>query len=190
MASQSKITITHDKESTADLVMKNITQAKDPRSLVIGLSAWLDRIVGGLANGKVDLTIDDGNGVAASGTITLTGVGQANDTILINGVTFTAKASGATGNEWNVGGSATLSAAAIAAAINASASALVSGHVTATSALGVVTITSKVANVYGNAVTIAEGVDGLSHMAVSGARLTGGTAPTNASSSSSVSVGV
>jgi phage tail sheath gpL-like len=122
----------------------------------------------------------DGQAVAASGTVTFTGTGAANDTILINGVTFTAVASGATGNQWNVGGSATLSAAALAAAINASASALVSQQVSAASVAGVVTITSKNKGVYGNAVTIAEGVDAGGAMAVSGARLTAGAADASA----------
>jgi phage tail sheath gpL-like len=123
----------------------------------------------------VTSAVDD-NATAASGTVTLSGAGAANDTILINGVTFTAQASGATGNQWNVGANATASAAAIAAAINGSASALVNQHVTATSALGVVTITAVNKGVFGNAVTIAEGVDGGSVMTVSGARLTGGAA--------------
>jgi len=107
--------------------------------------------------------------------VTFSGVGQANDTIIINGVTFTAVASGATGNQWNVGASATLSAAALAAAINASATALISGYVTAEAVSGVVTITAAKAGRNGNCMTLAEGVDGLTHMAVSGARLTGGT---------------
>lgn len=122
----------------------------------------------------------EGQAVAASGTITFSGVGQALDTVLINGVTFTARASGATGNEWNVGASASASASALAAAITASATALVSAHVTASAASGVVTITSKFSGVQGNAVTIAEGVDGLNHMAVSGARLTAGAADASA----------
>lgn len=124
---------------------------------------------------QVVVTVQDSE-VRASGTITFSGTGAANDTILINGVTFTAKASGATGNQWNVGASAALSAANLAAAINASVTSLVSGYVTASAASGVVTITSAFYGLAGNQCTIAEGVDAGGAMAVSGARLTGGAA--------------
>jgi phage tail sheath gpL-like len=184
MASQTKITITHDKESTADLVMKFITQSVSSLAHISKLTNFMDSIKDSSSNATVALVVDDGNGVAATGTIAFSGTSTANDTVLINGVTFTAVNSGATGNQWNKGASATASADNLATAINASATALVSGHVTASASSGTLTITSKVANVYGNAVTIAEGVDGGSVMTVSGARLTGGTAPTNSSSSS------
>lgn len=121
------------------------------------------------------VTVQD-NEVKASGTITFTGVGAASDTILINGVTFTAVASGATGNQWNVGGTVTASATNLAAAINASVTALVAGYVTASSAAGVVTITSAFFGTSGNQTTTAEGVDSGSAMTVSGARLISGAA--------------
>lgn len=114
------------------------------------------------------------NQTQASGTIAFSGVSTANDTVLINGVTFTAVASGATGNQWNVGANATASAANLAAAINASATALVSSQVSASAASGTLTITSLNYGVYGNQCTIAKGVDAGSVMTVSGARLTGG----------------
>jgi hypothetical protein len=122
------------------------------------------------------------NQAQATGTITFGGVGAANDTVLINGVTFTAQASGATGNQWNVGATATLSAAALAAAINASVTALVSGYVTAANVAGVLTITSAFYGTSGNQCTIAKGVDSLTAMTVSGARLTGGSEDATASS--------
>lgn len=112
----------------------------------------------------------------ASGTVTFSAAATANDTVLVNGVTLTAVASGATNNQWNVGTGATGSANGLAAAINASSTALVSGQVTAAAAAGVVTITAVAYGVTGNAITIAEGVDGGSVMTVSGARLTGGAA--------------
>jgi hypothetical protein len=117
-----------------------------------------------------------GNEVKASGTITFSDHATANDTLIINGVTFTAKASGAGANEFNVGASATASATNLAAAINASVTALVSGYVTATSALGVVTVSSAFYGLSGNQATIAEGVDSGSVISVSGARLTAGAA--------------
>lgn len=99
--------------------------------------------------------------VAATGTLTLS---TASGTVggVINGVTVTVT--------W--GTSDTATAAAIAAAINASGNALVSNHVTATSALGVVTLTAKQPGHGGNAVTLAASGTGVT---ASGARLTGGT---------------
>jgi len=122
-----------------------------------------------------------GNAVRAAGTITFSGNLSANDTILINGVTFTAVASGATGNQFNIGASAALTIVAAAAAINASATALVSSQVSAaaTSAT-VLTITSLFYGVAGNQCTIAEGVDAGNVMTVSGARLTAGAADATA----------
>lgn len=158
--------------------MTSLLDRTDFRDVALALSNYFAAMAGGWKKATVEL---GRSAASATGTITFSGVGAADDTVLINGVTFTAKASGATGNEWNVGASATLSAAALAAAINASATALVSGHVTASAASGVVTITAKDPGVLGNAITIAEGVDGSSHMAVSGARLTGGTEGTEVS---------
>lgn len=63
----------------------------------------------------------------------------ADDTVTIGTITFTAKASGATGNEFNIGADATADAVALAAAINASSS--VAGLVTAEAASGTVTLT-------------------------------------------------
>jgi hypothetical protein len=179
MAITTLITIVSGTEAAGDITERlHSRSGSHPNDVVNGLANYMNGLAGGQYQGSVDVSVNRSGAARASGTITFSGTGAANDTILINGVTFTAKSSGATGDQWNVGASATLSAAALAAAINASASALVSGHVTASSALGVVTITSKSYSVAGNAVTIAEGVDGSSHMAVSGARLTGGTNPT------------
>lgn len=166
------ITITHD-TSTAD--MERLLEDESGRIMLRRVMNYLNSVAGGAKAATVDLQVSEGDAVAASGTITFSGVGQANDTVLINGVTFTAVASGATGDQWNVGASATASAAALAAAINASATALVSDNVSASADSGVVTITASKKGTLGNCVTIAEGVDGLTHMAVSGARLTGGS---------------
>jgi len=94
--------------------------------------------------------------VKASGTLTLASV-IATNTAIINGVTFTAVAAGATGNQFNVGGTDTITAANLAAAINASVTALVAGYVTATSAAAVVTVSSAFYGLAGNQTTIAGG---------------------------------
>lgn len=101
--------------------------------------------------------------VKAAGTLTMaSSTGTVGGSI--NGVSITVT--------WAT--SDTASAAALATAINASANALVSGIVTATSALGVVTITAVEYGKTGNAITLtASGTN----VTASGARLTGGVAP-------------
>jgi hypothetical protein len=83
---------------------------------------------------------------AVASTITITLASMAAGTVLlINGVPFTSKGSAATSgnNEFDIsGGTDTLDAVALAAAINASTTAGVVNAVTATSALGVVTLTA------------------------------------------------
>jgi phage tail sheath gpL-like len=169
---KSVILITHD-EGSADISEQiGVSDSSNRMLQIVKLQNWLNGLAGGAK--KASLAVGT-SAVQASGTITFSDTGAADDTVLINGVTFTAKASGATGNEWNVGASATLSAAALAAAINASVTALVSGYVTASADSGVVTITAVRPGTLGNCITIAEGVDAGADMAVSGARLTGGT---------------
>lgn len=122
-----------------------------------------------------------GNEVQASGTFILDTV-IATDVISINGVNFTCVASGATGNQFNVGADDVETAANLAAAINASVTALVSGYVTATSAAGltttgVVTVTSSFYGLSGNQTLIASAD---ATIVASGARLTGGLADATA----------
>nr|MBA3777403.1 hypothetical protein [Betaproteobacteria bacterium] len=114
----------------------------------------------------------DQKSVYASGTLTLTSV-VATNTVTINGVTFTAVAAGATGNQFNVGGTDTITAANLAAAINASVTALIPGYVVATSLATVVTVTSAFPSIGGNQTTIASGQGTI---VASGARLAGGAA--------------
>lgn len=114
-----------------------------------------------------------GQATAASGTLTVaTGGSNADETCSIAGVTFTAKASGATGNQFNVSATAATQATNMAAAINASSN--LAGIVTASAASGVVTITSAVKGVIGNGIAISAGT--LSNVTASGALLTSGAA--------------
>lgn len=110
------------------------------------------------------------NEVRASGTFTLTSV-VATDAVSINGVTFTAVASGATGNQFNVGVSDTDTAASLVEAINNSNSALIADYVGADNTDNVVTISAEEGGIAGNAFTIAS-ADGT--IVASGDRLTGG----------------
>lgn len=121
------------------------------------------------------------NAVQASGSFVFSNAATANDTVLVNGVTFTCVNSGATGNQFNKGASATASAANLATTINASSSNLIDGYVTASNPVdGTCLITSDFYGLDGNQCTIAEGIDGGSVITVSGARLTGGAADASA----------
>lgn len=165
--------------AAADL-KTNLQSAADKHSVVNRVAQYITSTHTGSQEAEsatqppsINIQVQD-NTARATGTFTFSAAATANDTVLINGVTFTAVASGATGNQWNVGASATATATNLAAAINASVTALVSGYVTATSALGVVTVKSVFYGTAGNMVTIAKGVDAGSVITVSGARLTGG----------------
>lgn len=133
-----------------------------------------ENYVGGLSGGLQMADLDFFVGATqATGTLTFASV-IATDAFTINGVSFECVASGATGNQFDVGGDDEETAANAVAAINASASALVSGlaGVTATSEDDVITLTARMPGVTGNAITIATG-DGT--ITPSGERLTGGT---------------
>jgi diphthamide biosynthesis methyltransferase len=176
---QTQITITHDKDVANDLKVKYQTQAANAEveaSLIENLMAALGT---GVRNGSMVVNIGDGTAAQASGTITYSAPTVAGDTIIINGVTLTAVASGATGLQYNVGATATIQAANLVNAINNGVSALISSTVVATSALGVVTLTAVQAGIVGNAITTAKGVDTGAVVTVSGARLTSGADLTN-----------
>lgn len=114
----------------------------------------------------------------ATGTITLASV-QAADTVTINGVVFTAVNGSPTGNQFDMSlASDTLVAADLVRSINASATALIPNYVVASSAAAVVTLTSAFLGLPGNLTTLASSNG--SRLAVSGARLTGGTADSSA----------
>lgn len=109
-------------------------------------------------------------GVQASGTVTLSS-SVSTDTVTINGTVFTEVASGATNNQFNHGASDTITAANLAAAINASTTPNIQNNVSATSALAVVTVLSKAQGTIGNFQTLAISA----HGSVSAGTLAGGT---------------
>lgn len=128
--------------------------------------------VGGNALGEISNVFQVGM-VKATGTLTFASV-VATDVFAINGVDFTCVASGATGNQFNVGGDDAETVENAVAAINASASALVSGNagVVAVANDDVVELTARTSGVTGNAVTLTSAD---ATITVSGARLTGGS---------------
>lgn len=174
MANTVVLTITTGSEATQTIKNIFLKPTSIQREQARAVGDYFLAAAAGLRTCSFDSQVNGGASVAASGTYTFSGAASASDTVLINGVTFTAETSGATGNQWNIGSSATQTATNLAAAINGSATAGINTIVSATSALGVVTITALVKGTIGNAVTIAKGTDSGSVNTVSGARLTGG----------------
>jgi len=146
--------------------LQRIFYSDNRQSSGFKLEDGIPQIISGIRPAKVILGL---NAVQASGTVTLTSH-IATNTVTINGVVFTCVASGATGNQYNVG-TDTVTAANLAAAINASVSAAIAGLVTATSSGTVVTITAVTPGLLGNLITLAISANG----SVSGANATGGT---------------
>jgi hypothetical protein len=134
--------------------MRNILQLEtSPINQVDDMN--LDKLIGDMIDGSQrSFTKISTNSTQASGTITLASM-VATDTVTINGVVFTAVASGATGNQFNVGVSDTATAANLAAAINASVTANVVHVVFAASTLNVVTVTAVQPGLQGNMNTLA-----------------------------------
>lgn len=127
----------------------------------------LVRVVNGFASGNylgtMQASYAEASGVKATGTVTISS-GSGTVSITINGVAFS--------RTWATDDTTT--AAAFATDINASSNALITGIVTATSALGVVTITAVEKTKSGNAITTAAAGNG---MTANQARLTGGVTP-------------
>lgn len=148
----------NDGNTTASEIAPNVAS----NSNTTGAGAWgaINNIAAFLeaqANGRGINVVYYDTAVSASTTGTFTGDPTAADTITINGVVFTARASGATGNEFNfTAGSVTATAAALAAAINASTTTGIVGTVSATSALGVVTFSAVVPGSAGLNIPITE----------------------------------
>jgi phage tail sheath gpL-like len=92
------------------------------------------------------------NVVTASGTVTLSSIVQ-NDTVTIGKTVFTGKDAPSTSVQFLTGTTDTASAASLAAKINANAQ--TSKIVSATSALGVVTLTSLIPGLIGNEIALA-----------------------------------
>lgn len=150
------------------------------------LSDFVERILSGNESAEgtdappsISMSIQE-NAVQASGSYVFDTV-VATDAFAINGVSFTAVASGATGNQFNVGANDLETAENAAAAVNASVTSLVAGYVTASAADvsgdATLTITAVPYGIAGNAFTITSAD---ATITPSGARLTGGAADADA----------
>ena len=158
------LVITHDETSAND---QRDLYAETGYKELAGLKIvdFMKKVVSGAHPASVLTRV---NTVKASGTITLSSH-VATDTVTVNGITFTCVASGATGNQYNVGGDDTATAVNLVAALNANTT--LDGMIVATSALGVVTVTALVPGELGNGITLAISA----HGSVSAARMAGGT---------------
>jgi phage tail sheath gpL-like len=160
-------------DSATQMVSRLDSAVKD--DVLPNIVNLLSGIQGGAYNAALNMKL---GAVQATLSGTFTGAPTAAETCTINGVAFTARASGAVGNEFNIGGTVTITAANLAAAINASVTAGVADVVFASSALGVVTLSSKQAGKVGNAIIVA---DALSNFTWAGAatRFASGAQSTN-----------
>jgi phage tail sheath gpL-like len=141
-----------------------------PKEWIQKLENFVKGVKSGLINANVEQVTDDTALVRASGTVTVASI-LADDTITINGVTLTGKASPSGQDQFDSDGSNTVVAAAIVTAINAHTS--LTGIVSATSSAGVVTVSAYVKGLIGNSITLASSNG--TRLAVSAARLAGGT---------------
>lgn len=103
--------------------------------------------------------------IAATGTVTMTDTGTEGDTVTVAGTTFTLVDDTPGAGEVDIGASASDTATALAAAINALAT------VNAAAVGAVITVTAATAGAAGNAITLAEVSTAVT---LSGATLTGG----------------
>lgn len=153
-----------DTEAAANLVAKINTNATTSALVFAGSAAGVvtvRNLVAGTAGnhaGASAVTLTSSNGTRAAVTNT--------SSSKLDG------ASAVANNTFDIGVSPSDAGDQLVAAIAASTTSLVSGHVTAANASGVVTITSKFPGVSGNAITLAKSG---SNLAVSGARLTAGS---------------
>lgn len=163
---KSLIVLTHD-DSSADMQHWLLGETGNRMKAGSRLIKYFRALMGGAKSARVYI---GETAVQASGTVTLSSH-VATDTVTVNGVVFTCVASGATGNQYNVGGTDTLTAVELAAAINASVTAKVAGYVVATSAAAVVTVQAALPGAAANLFTIAISA----HGSVSAATLASGT---------------
>ena len=137
-------------------VTKEVTEfsrvnKSSPKETIIALRNYCDALAGGYAAASIDLHTAPASPVAAATTVTLADV-AADDTLVIGGVTLTAKASPSGEAQFSQAGSDTVDAASLVSIINAHST--LARVVIATSALGVVTLTCKVKGVIGNFIQV------------------------------------
>lgn len=142
-----------------------------PQESLRSLSNYMDKLALGCSSGGASVDIQTG-GTAASGTITLSSF-VAGDTLTVGSQTFTSSATPSGNNQFLSTGGDTVVAAAATVKINAHPS--LTDVASATSALGVITVTADKVGLVGNAIALAISA----HGSVSGAVLTSGANATS-----------
>lgn len=118
----------------------------------------------------------DAAAVKASATLTFSGQPIAAETVVVGGVTFTARASGAVANEFNIGADAAATIVNLAAAINASTNALAARELSAAATSATVcTIRASRPGTTGNMIGITENMTNVTLGGTSGGCLSGGS---------------
>lgn len=134
----------------------------------------LSKVASGDLKSKLYTDISSSALVAATGTVVFA-TAVTGQTVTLNGVAFTAVSGSPTALQFTVGGTNAEAATGFAYAVNtgASGTALIKEFFSASVSNATVTLTSKIRGVAGNAFTLASSNGGT--LAVSGARLLGGT---------------
>lgn len=152
-----------DSSTTLVLEHTDVISGVDAGAKRRGVMALVNYLQGALAGAKRGVQLDvfpnGADPVAASGTLTLATC-TAGTVVEVNGVDFVAVNGTATSgnNEFDIsGGTDTLDAVELAAAINASTSTGIQYVVSATSALGVVTVTALQKGALANGLTLKTG---------------------------------
>lgn len=150
-------------ESSAQLSSVLKLESGDIKDKTLCLGQYLKGVAGGIHNADLDLRV---GAVKATGSLALTGLPANNETFSLANVTVTAKSSGATGNQFNIGASASATATAIATLVNSSAS--FTGIVTASANSGTVTFTAVLPGAHGNGIQLSEAMANTTATAFSG----------------------
>lgn len=146
--------------------LKSVINFAEKKEGTLQLADFITSMAAGVHVGSMSCRV---GATQATGTLTVSSSGPLNnETAVVAGTTITAKTSGAVAanGEFNINADATVVATGIALAIN-SVAALI-GVVSATSALGVVTITSSVPGLLGNGLILTEAMTNVAAVAFSG----------------------
>jgi phage tail sheath gpL-like len=133
---------------------KEYAASEQPQRCLGNAARLLQGLASGNVIGSVDVQRSSSDPVAATGTLTITNASvAANDTVTIGGIVLTAKSSGASGAQFNIGADATATGDNLVAAIAAHAT--LGKVLTAANAAGTVTVTCNEKGLVGNLIGLA-----------------------------------
>lgn len=165
---QTVIQVKHNKEVIQTIKDKLLKSSTTPREACKSIRDFFHSMIGGNRDGQITLQVNSGDAAAATGTVTFSSFTGA-DTFTVGTETFTCENSGASGNnQFNKGGTDTLSAVAAVAVINAHPN--LKQYITASNLAGVITVTCQQAGRIGNNISLAISA----HGSVSAAHLASG----------------